>query len=63
MSLVGGAEPAAGIAKGLARAGAGPDRAILGPVGKLEGNGPSPNTGEEMALGKSGKFGSSNRND
>jgi hypothetical protein len=51
MSLVGGAEPAAGIAKWLARAGAGPDRAILGPAGELEGKRPATDTGEEMALG------------
>lgn len=43
-------------AERLARAGAGPDRTVVGPSGRAEGEGPDADSGEEMALSKSSKL-------
>jgi hypothetical protein len=43
-------------AERLARAASGPDRAVVGPPGETQGEGPSADACEEMALGESGKF-------
>jgi hypothetical protein len=42
-------EPPAGLAEGLAGAGAGPNRLICWPPGELEGKLPATDSGEEMA--------------
>jgi hypothetical protein len=45
----------AGRAEWLARAGAGPDFAVVGPIGEPERIGPDTDSGEEMTLGVSGE--------
>lgn len=40
----------------LARAGSGPDGAVLWPSGEAQRKGPSADSGEEVALGESGEF-------
>jgi hypothetical protein len=44
------------LAERLARAGSGPDGAIVGPAGASEGVGPDADAGEEVALSVSHKF-------
>jgi hypothetical protein len=44
-------------AKGLARAGTSPDPSIAGPSGEIEGETPSADSSEEMALSESSKVG------
>jgi hypothetical protein len=46
----------AGCGEGLAGARACPNRSVIGPAGESEGNGPSADAGEEMALSVSGKI-------
>jgi hypothetical protein len=55
-----GPEAFAGDAERLARAGARPDRPVVWPPGEPEGEGPSSDAGEEMALGEGSKFVRSN---
>lgn len=47
-------------AEGLARAGAGPDGAVVGPSGLTEGVTPDADSGEEVALGESSEVVGSN---
>jgi hypothetical protein len=51
MALVGKSGTFAGGAEGLARAGASPDGAVVGPSCETEGVGPDADPGEEVALG------------
>jgi hypothetical protein len=53
----------AGGAEGLAGAGTGPNRSVIGPSGETQGDGPSADAGEEMALAVAAEVGRSHVND
>jgi hypothetical protein len=53
----------AGGAEGLAGARACPNRSVVGPAGESEGDGPSADAGEEMALGVAGEIVGAHVND
>ena len=55
VALVGGAPALSGDAERLAGAGTSPDGGIVGDAGKSEGEGPAPNTREEVSLAVSHK--------
>jgi hypothetical protein len=55
--------PRTGGAEGLAGARACPNRSVVGPSGETEGDGPSGDTGEEMALGVAAEIVGSHVND
>ena len=53
VAFVGGAELLSGCAEWLARATSGPNRSSCRPAGEFEGEAPSADSGEEVALGVS----------
>jgi hypothetical protein len=55
VALVGGAPALSGDAERLARTGTSPDGRIVGDAGKSEGEGPAPNSREEVSLAVSHK--------
>lgn len=55
MPLVVGAGALAGDRERLARAGAGPELAVVGPAGESSGERPASDAGEKVALSKPGK--------
>ena len=57
VSVVADPFPLAGGTERLARAGAGPDGAVVGPAGEPQGVGPAPSPAEEVVLSMPGKVG------